>query len=216
VGIAELFRDGFQLFMRGVEAVQQKPGVWDEEVRSATWWRYWLLVGWCAVMATLLTTLGTLISSIFGVVLGRGFNPLIVIGLTLGLIVGIPVAIAVVYAATYASHWFAREQQRSNVSLLEHAYSTVIFWSPAAVIGAALTAATSIILFGWLGGLLAFALNIYALYLIGLHYRRLHTYQADNQEWITVAVFFATAIVVGAILGVFVGVFAGVGALAAL
>lgn len=214
VGLVELFRDGFALFMRGVEAIQQKPGAWDEEVRSATWWRFWLLVGWCAVVGITLTTVGTLVGSIFGLFLGRGFNPLIIIGLVLGLIVTIPINMAVLYGGVFASHWFAKEQQRSNVSQLEHAYSTAIFWSPAAVIGAALTAITGVVGLGFIGALASLALNIYALYLIGLHYRRLHTYQSENQEWFTTAVFFVAVIVLGAILGVFSGVFGTIGLLA--
>ncbi len=205
VGIAELFRDGMKLFLRGVDALQSKTGVYEGEMGQATWWRFWLLVAWCAVVGGVVTAAGSLLSVVLSIFLGRFFFGAIIVAL-ITLIISIPVNIALIYGATYISHWYAKEQQKSSVPLLHHAYTIALYAAPAALLGALATAITSIIGLGFIGSLASLALNIYALYLIGMAFKRLHQFTQPNQEWITIGIYFVAYLVFGAILGVILGV----------
>ncbi len=204
VGIVEMLRDGFRLFMRGVAVLQRRPGVVEEELAEATWWRVWLMVGWATLMSGLLNAVGAVLALFFGTVLGRGLPFSTVIVTLIVLIVSVPAGLIVDYAGAYASHWYATQQGR-RVPLLQHAYLTMLHWLPASVLGALLSALSTVIGLGGLGSLISLALNLYALYLLGLAYRALHRFSAPSQEWVTVVVLFVAVAVAGVIGGVVIG-----------
>lgn len=203
VGIGEMFRDGLHLFLQGVAALQSKPGVFQEEVGQATWWRFWLLVGWCTLVGSAITAAGGLISGLFGLFSGRGLGFIIITLITF--VISVPVTGVVYYGAAYASHWYAKEQQGSQQPLVRHAYAIVLYYAPATFISAALSAVLSIIGLGFVGSLIGLALSIYALYLVGLGFKGLHQFAQPNQEWITVIIYFVAFSVIVAIMGVIIG-----------
>jgi len=216
VGFAALFRDGLALFLAGVDALRQKPGVYETELGKASWWRFWLLFGWCAVASAVLIAVGSILGSVVGIVLGRGFPIVGILFAIIVMIISVPFTLVSEYAGVWLSGWYAREQQRSAVPLYQHAYAIAIYWGPAAVLGAALQAVTGVLGLGFIGALGSLALNILALYMIALGFRALHRFATEYQEYITVVIFWVAAAVVAAVLGIFIGVFTVAGAATAI
>jgi hypothetical protein len=195
-----LFKGGLELFQKGFDVLMRKAGVYEEEVARATWWRFWLLVGFGFVITAVLSTLTALF------VWGR-FNFLYVL---LTLIFTIPVGLITIYAGVYASHWWAK-RQGGQLALYQHAYAVALPYVPAWVFGAVLRLVFSFFLSG-IAGLVSLAVSIYALYIMALGFERLYGFSDPNQKWFTVAAMFVGFIVVGFVIAAVLGAIFGVGA----
>lgn len=199
VGFAELFRDGFAQFMIGVGALQNRIADYDGEVAQATWWKFWLLVGFGAVVTTLLG----FISGILIQVRLPSFNVLAII---ISLVLGVPLTLAITYAGVALSHWWTK-RQGSTVPQYMHAYATVIPYIPAQIIGGVLVLVLSLIGLGGIASLLSFILTIYALYTVYQGYQRLHRFSDGMTSVIAIVMFFVGSIIAGLLLGIVLGIF---------
>jgi hypothetical protein len=213
-----LVRDGIALFLRGVDVLnngaatlfpnvsffQPKPEVYDSEVAKATWWRFWFLVGFCAVAAALLGLFGGIIGTIFSIF--GGFNFFRVFGVLVTFILTVPILMVGMFAATYASGWWAKEQ-KSAVPLVRHAYTAAVPFAPTLVINALLS------LIPIVGGILGWLVQIFALYLMGFGFQGLHQFEDRNQRWITVAIYGVVYFVVVGILSIFLALFTAIGSI---
>lgn len=197
-----LLNGGLALFRAGVDVLMRKAGVYEEEVARATWWRFWLLVGFGFVITTVLAT----ITALF--VWGR-FNFLYVL---LTLIFTIPIGLITIYAGVYASYWWAK-RQGGQVPLYQHAYAVALPYVPAWVIGGVLRLVFSFFLYG-IAGLVSLAVSIYALYIMALEFEKLYAFSDPNQKWFTVGAMFVGFIVVGFVITAVLGAIFGTRAFA--
>lgn len=203
-----LFNGGWQLFQKGLEVLQRKAGVYEDEVARATWWRFWLLVGFGYTINAVLSTISAIINqarfaSIFP---GYRFNFLAVL---FALLLTIPIGLITMYAGVYASHWWAK-RQGGQLSLYQHAYAVALPYIPAWVIGGAVGVIFSLIGFG--GGIISLLVSIYALYIMALGFERLYGFSDPNQKWFTVGAMFVGFIIAAFVIGAVVGAIFGVSA----
>lgn len=192
-----LLNGGWLLFQRGLDVLQRKAGVYETEVGRATWWRFWLLVGFGYTIDAVFSALGLL-----------RFN---LLGFILSLILTIPLGIVALYAGIYASHWWAKKQG-GQLPLYQHAYAVALPFIPAMVIGSVASAVLSLIGLGGIGALISFVASIYGLYIITLNFETLYGFTDPNQKYFTVAAMFVGFIIAGFVLSAVVGaVFVGTG-----
>lgn len=198
VSAEALFRDGFRLFLTGLDVLQRKQGVLMAELGRATWWRFWLLIGWVAVIM--------IIPALFAAVVRGPFVARVV-----GALVGVPLTLLITYIGVAASHYWAKNNGGRG-SLLEHAYTIALIYAPAALIGAVVAGVLSFSgAFVILASLISLAVTVYGMYVTALSLKDLHQFSDPNGHWITMAVFIGAVIIASIVLGVVLGV-AGVGA----
>jgi tetratricopeptide (TPR) repeat protein len=191
VGIVEMIKDGWSIFMRGVEALQRKPGAYEGEVSKASWWRFWFFAGWVFVISAILNFIGLVRFNVVAALLGLVIFPLI--------------QLAVLYAGVFVSYWWVSKDGGTRVPRYQHAYLIVLPYLSASLAGTLISTVLSLIGLGLIGSLVAFALNIYALYLIALGFDSLHQFQDSNQKWITLAMFIVGSFIAGFVLAIVVG-----------
>lgn len=201
VGIAEAFRDGLMLMMKGVAALQSRVAEYDGEISQASWWRFWLLVTIGAVITTVVSFISQLLFQFQLSSLGLQFN---IVGLILGVVLGIPMTWAITFAGVAVSHWWTT-RQGSRVPMYQHAYATALPYVPAQVVGGILSLVLSFIGLGGIGSLISFALSIYALYVIYQAYQRLHRFADGSSSVIAIVMFFVGAIAAAILVGIVVG-----------
>lgn len=197
VSLERLFRDGVKLLETGTNVLLRKPGVYEDEVDRATWWRFWLISG--------IAALGTAILSIFSALfLQIRFSTSLfnIVSVLLTPFFVVPVALITLFVGCYASHRWALSQG-GHGSLVKHAYTVAVVWAPMMLINSALSFVFN--LFGIGVGLLTLIISLYALYLIGGGFDRVHTFSDSNQKWITAAVMIVAVIITNIILGVLLG-----------
>jgi tetratricopeptide (TPR) repeat protein len=195
VSLKSLWSGGWQLFQHGLDVLQRKAGVYEAEAARATWWRFWLLLGFGYAINAVLSTVSTLIFQAQLSSLGFRFNILAVI---LALILTAPLGMIVLYAGVYTSHWWAK-RQGGQVPLFQHAYAVALPYIPAWVIGSAIGVVFSLIGFG--AGLIPLIVSIYALYVMALGFENLYRFSDPNQKYFTVLAMFVGFIVAGIIVG---------------
>lgn len=192
VGLMESLRDGWQMFLRGVDILQRRPGVYEDQISKATWWRFWFYAAWAFVIGSLFNFIGVLRWNFIGAVLGLIIAPI--------------VSLAVIYIAGYISHWWVTNQMKKSATLLQHVTTILLPYVPAYVAGVALTGVLSLIGLGIFGSLASLVLNVYALYVMSLGFESLYRFEDPNQKWITLAVYIVGSIIAGIIVGTIVGV----------
>ncbi|MCS7070322.1 MAG: hypothetical protein NZM00_02380, partial [Anaerolinea sp.] len=203
VGISEGLRDGLQLMLIGVAALQGRIAEYDGEVRQATWWRFWLLVTVGAAISTVVAFAAQLLLQFRLSSLGFSFN---FVSLILGLLLGIPTTWAMMFAGSALSHWWTA-RQGSRVPLYQHAYATVLPYIPVQLIGSALALLLSLISLGGIGSLIWLVLSIYALYVVYQAYQRLHRFADSSTSIIAIILFFVGAIAAGIVIGLITSLF---------
>lgn len=146
VTVRELVSDGVALLRNSIGIFLKRPGAYEDEIKRATWWRFWLTVGTGSVVGAVFFALGQLFLEFrFASLLpGYGVN---IFRVFLVLIFTIPMNMAAVYTGAYASHWYATKQANGIASLVQHSHTMAAVWLPANVINAALGALLSL-LFG--------------------------------------------------------------------
>lgn len=185
---SELWQEWLELFTAGVNVLLRKPGVYEQEIARATWWRFWLLVGGLAVISAVLSFLGYLL---FGG------------GLLAGLVSAIATLIlspGITYTGAWLSYWWAKNQG-TVAPQAQHALTVALPGVPASVVTAVLSN-----LFWGFGGLLGFIVSIYAWYLMALGLQSLHQFRDPNQQWITAAFYILGVFLGGIVLGIIVGI----------
>lgn len=202
-----LLNGGLALFRTALDALMRKPGVYDEEVARATWWRFWLLVGFGFVISAVLSFISSIILQLQLASFGLRFN---LIGVIVALILTAPVTALILYVGIYVSHWWAK-RQGGQAPLYQHAYTVAIPYVPAMVIGAVLRLVFSFFLSG-IASLVSFALSIYALYLIALQFEKLYAFSDPNQKWFTVVAMFVGYLIAGFVIAGILGAIFGAGA----
>jgi hypothetical protein len=198
----DVLNNGAATLFPNVSIFQPKPDVYDSEVAKATWWRFWLLIGFCSVAAALIGLAGGIVGTIFSIF--GGFNFFRVFGVLVTFILTVPILMVGMYVASYASGWWAKEQ-KSAVPLYKHAYTAAVPFAPALVINALLS------LIPFIGGILGWLVQIFALYLMGFGFQGLHQFEDRNQRWITVVIYGVTYFVVVGILSIFLALFSAIG-----
>jgi hypothetical protein len=189
-------RDAWAMFLRGVEILQRKPGVYETEANHATWWRFWLLATFTCVAAAFITFIENLALSF----LPQSFiSP---VGAFLGLLLYVPMQLVILYAAVWTSHWWAK-RNGGTAPLYQHAYVAMLAWAPAMAIAALVSLVFGVIGFG--GGLIVLVAEVYALYIMGFGFQMLYNFTEPNTRWITSVFFFLGLFGAGIVLGVFVG-----------
>lgn len=207
VSLQSLFKDGWELFQKGLEVLQRKEGVYEGEVAQATWWRFWLLVAFGYAITTIFSVINAILTQGRLASFGFRFN---LLGILVALILTIPIGLISVYAGVYASHWWAK-RQGGQIPLYQHAYAVALPYVPAWVIGSAIGLIFSFIGFG--GGLIALIVSLYALYIIALGFDKLYRFSDPNQKWFTVGAMFVGSFVASLVIGAVVGVIFGSGQL---
>lgn len=192
VGIVEMLKDGWSIFMRGVEILQRKPGVYESEVSRASWWRFWFYAAWVFVISAVFNFIGLIRFNVLSAVLGLVIFPII--------------QLAVLFAGVYLSYWWVSKDGATRVPRFQHGYLIILPYLSASLAGSLISAVTSLIGVGFIGSLIAFVINIYALYLIALGFETLYQFQDPNQKWITLAMFIVGSFLAGLVLGIVVGV----------
>jgi hypothetical protein len=199
-----LFKGGWELFQKGLDVLQRKAGVLEDEVARATWWRFWLLVGFGYTFTTIFYVISNILTQARLTSVGFRFS----LGAVLvALILTIPIGLMSIYAGVYASHWWAK-RQGGELSLLQHAYAVALPYVPAWAIGSAIGVLFASIGFG--GELVALIVSIYGLYIMALGFERLYGFSDPNQKWFTVGAmyggFLVALFVISAVLGAIFGV----------
>ena len=175
-----LARDGVALLRTGLDVLLRKPGIYEEEVERATWWRFWLIAGASAVGSAILSIFNALFlqirysTSLFNIIrrfadafLLRGHRP----------------GFAVCRLLRFVS--LGAEPGRHR-SLLNHAYTVALVWAPITLLNGVISFAFNLFGFGaWLTTLL---ISVYACVLIAEGFERLHVFREPNQKWITAGV----------------------------
>lgn len=203
-----LLNGGVALFRAGVDVLMRKPGVYEAEVAKATWWRFWLLVGFGYTVTTLFSVITSILVQIRLSSFGLRFN---LVAVLFALLLTIPIGLITVYAGVYASHWWAK-RQGGQLSLYQHAYAVALPYIPAWVIGGAIGVILSLI--GISGGLISLVISIYALYIMALGFDSLYGFSDPNQKWFTVVAMFVGFIAATVVISVIVGIVFGISAFA--
>jgi tetratricopeptide (TPR) repeat protein len=100
-----LARDGVALLRGALDIVLRKPGFYESEVRTATWWRFWLIAGTAAVASALIS----IVNALFLVVrFSASLSGIIAVLLTPFFFVA--VGLVALYAGSYLSHQYALRQ----------------------------------------------------------------------------------------------------------
>ncbi len=191
VTLGSLFSGGWLLFQRGLDVLQRKAGVYEAEVAHATWWHFWLLVGFGYALNTVLSTISALLVQMTLSSMGFRFNFLAVL---LALLLTIPIGMITLYAGVYTSHWWAK-RQGGQLPLYQHAYAVALPYIPAYVIGTAIGVVFALIGFG--GGWISLIVSLYALYVMALGFENLYRFNDPNQKYFTVAMMFVGFVVAG-------------------
>jgi hypothetical protein len=160
-----LFKGGGELFQKGLEVLQRKPGVYEGELARATWWRFWLLAGFGYTLTTIFYVISAILSHARLASLGFGFS---LVDVLVPLILTIPINLISIYTGMYVSHWWAK-RQGGQISLHQHAYTVALPYVPAWVIGSAIGVISSFIGFG--GELTALIVSLYALYIMAFGFQ---------------------------------------------
>jgi hypothetical protein len=136
----ELVDSGISLLRNSVGIFLKQPGAYEDEIRRATWWRFWLMVGTGSVVSAILYAIGNLF-------LEFRFPPANILSPILTLIFSIPINMAAVYVGCYVSHWYATKQAHGLASQVEHSHAMAAAWMPGNIASAALGAIVAL-LFG--------------------------------------------------------------------
>lgn len=195
VSLRSLLEGGWLLFQRGLDVLQRKEGVYEAEVGRATWWRFWLLVGFGYVINAGITTITTLLLQLRLSSVGLRFNLLAVL---LALVLSAPVGMLTLYAGVYTSHWWAK-RQGGQMPLFQHAYAVALPYIPAWILGSVVGLVFSLLGIG--AGLISLIISIYALYIMSLGFERFYRFSDPNQKYFTVGAMFVGFIVAGIVLG---------------
>ena len=209
VSLQSLFNGGWLLFKRGVDVLQRKAGVYEAEVGRATWWRFWLLVGFGYVISAIFTTVSALLVQAQLSSFGFRFNFLAVV---LTLILSVPIGLITLYAGVYVSHWWAK-RQGGQLPLYQHAYAVALPYIPAWIIGTVVELVLSLV--GLSLGWISLIISIYALYVMALGFENLYRFSDPNQKYFTVIAMFAGVFVAGIVVGGIVAAIFGVGMIGA-
>lgn len=192
-----LFRDGVMLIRTGFDVLLRKPGVYEDEVSQATWWRFWLIAGTAALGSAIMSIFNALFLQIrFSTSL---FN---IIAVLLTPFFGIAIGLVGLYVGCYASYRWAVSQGGGG-SLVKHSYTVAIVWAPVLIISSAIGLVFN--LFGIGVGLLTLLLSIYEFVLIAEGFDRLHAFTDPNQKWITAVVMVVAVILTSIVLGIVFG-----------
>ncbi len=192
-----LARDGVALMRVGLDVILRKPGVYEDEVSRATWWRFWLIAGTAVVGAAILSIFNALLFLVrFG---GALFG---IIAVLLTPIFFVAVSLLTLYLGCYASYRYALTRG-GNTSLLKHAYTVALVWAPVTLVSAVIGFIFN--LFGFGGWLISLLFFIYEIYMIGEGFQNLHVFSDPNQKWITAGVMIVTVFVVNLIIGLIFG-----------
>ncbi len=193
----KLARDGIGLLRVGLDVMLRKPGVYEDEVARATWWRFWLISGTAAVGGGILAIFNALFLQIrFTTSL---FN---IIAVLLTPFFFVAFALLTLFIGCYASHRYAQFRGGGG-SLLSHSYTVALVWAPLMLLNSVISFAFNLFGFGaWLVSLL---LSIYAIIVISDGFERLHVFTDPRQKWITAVVMIVAQVVVTFILGLIFG-----------
>ncbi|MEO8397449.1 MAG: hypothetical protein ABI700_30915, partial [Chloroflexota bacterium] len=193
----KLGRDGIGLLRIGLDVMLRKPGVYEDEVSRATWWRFWLISGTAAVGGGILSLFNALFLQIrFTTSL---FN---IIAVLLTPFFFVAFALLTLFIGCYGSYRWAQSQGGGG-SLLSHAYTVALVWAPLMLLNSVISFAFNLFGFGaWLVSLL---LSIYAIIVIADGFERLHAFTDPRQKWITAVVMIVAQVIVTFILGLIFG-----------
>jgi len=192
-----LARDGVALLRVGLDVALRKPGVYEDEVSHATWWRFWLISGMAAVGGGILSIFNALFLQIrFTTSL---FN---IIAVLLTPFFFVAFALLTLYIGCYVSYRWAQSQGGTG-SLLSHSYTVALVWAPIMLLNSVISFAFNLFGFGaWLVSLL---ISIYAIVVIADGFERLHVFREPNQKWITAVVMIVAQILTTFLLGIIFG-----------
>jgi hypothetical protein len=193
----KLARDGVALLRGTLDVLLRKPGVYEEEVSRATWWRFWLIAGASVVGSAILSIFNALFLQVrFSSSL---FNIIAVLLTPLFFVV---IALVTLYVGCYVSFRWA-QSRGGNGSLLSHAYTVALVWAPVALLNGALSFVLNLL--GIPAAPVTLLISLYALLVIADGFERLHVFTDPNAKWITAIVMmlaqFVTTLILGLLLG---------------
>ncbi|MCC6802713.1 MAG: hypothetical protein IT319_07495 [Anaerolineae bacterium] len=192
-----LARDGVALLRTGLDAVLRKPGVYEDEVSRATWWRFWLIAGASAVGSAILSIFNALFLQVrFSTSL---FN---IVAVLLTPFFFVLISLMTLFVGCYASHRWALTRG-GNGSLVSHSYSVALILAPVTLINSAIS-----FVFNLLGiptAPFTLIISLWALVVIADGFERLHIFSDPNQKWITAVIMIVAQFVASLILGLLLG-----------
>lgn len=209
VTFQSLINGGIALLRASFDVLLQKPGAFRSEIVHATWWRFWLLVGFVVIVTAFLSLISGIITEARLASLFPGIYSFNIFTVILSALILIPIGLATAYVASWASYQWA-QRQGGQIPLYQHAYSVALAWMPASLISAALS-----VLFSLLGGggIVGIVVTIYALYVMGVNFGTMYHFADPNQRWFTAAIAFVGALILGLILSLLLAPLALGGAL---
>ncbi|MDZ4769306.1 MAG: hypothetical protein SGJ24_09275 [Chloroflexota bacterium] len=191
---AEVVSAGWTLLKEGWQALLRRPGTYEFQVDSATWWRFWLVVVSGALISSALSLLLALLF-----VLQSDATLFSFVSILLTPLLTIPITVGALFAGIYAAHHYARSKGW-NAPLVRHAMAAGIVWAPTVVFSSVLTFILSLLGLG--GGLSGVFMLVLAGYIMGEGYGRLYVISEPRDKYAVPAITLLTMLVVIVIISV--------------
>ncbi len=216
ITFSELVGSAVSLLRNSVGIFLKRGSAYQDEIRRASWWRFWLTLFTGSVVVALVTAVGSLLlevrlSILFSQIGGASYT-MDILQPILSFIFSIPITMVAIAAGSYASHWWATSRQGGRASLVEHSQVVAAAWLPGSIANALLGAVMFVvggagvesfiaILFGGgsaaLGGLavvlfivlviVSIGLSIYILTIMAGGFRALYRFEG-GEVWTTLII----------------------------
>ncbi|MBE2271059.1 MAG: hypothetical protein IAE80_22675 [Anaerolinea sp.] len=204
-----LLRDGSNLLRTAFQTYGRTSGatLLTSELSKATWWRFWLLTAFVAVIVALTSIVTSLV-----IVLRFNLGVAGFLSILLTPLLALPAVLIMEYAGVYASYRYAVTRGGGSGSLVRHAYGIALRWLPLVVVYAEVTFV--LMALGAVAPLLFFLIMVMmAVIMLSEVMDKVHVMTDPQQKWFTSGIMVAGAIVAGVILAIILGGFIFTGAI---